>query len=488
MYTTLNISNTSLRLLSVSGRRVTRWGESALDAGLVRDGLILKPAAVAEAIGALFREKGVPRENVITCLTGMVLTYRFLTLPQMKPSLWEEAIWRAARKEIPLPLEELYLTFKPAGSRPGEQDYFVAGVARHIVDALVETLAAASIEPYLMDLNTLSLARAANRGEAIIVSVEPDYFDIVIVAGGAPAILYTVSPRWAGASPDENARQLVDELLKSVGFHNSNHPQEPVSPGAPLLLTGSLSVEKAFTELIQSETDYPVEPLVPPLKFPDDLPVAAYAANMGLALKKVPAPAVKGETVRFRDINANLLSAKYRKPRKPPVPVKRFLGTVFIVLLLALLYPAYQLYSQVKDAAEQRLMDFSRIDQELYQAEMAVVRAAETEGDILNVDNAAEALREEHRSILARRGEFTGDMRLIIEALPPQALLTSVKMAAEQLTLRGETDSPYSVIGYALALEASGRFAGVRITEIDEVPAAEADAGDIINFTIAVSK
>jgi type IV pilus assembly protein PilB len=39
------------------------------------------------------------------------------------------------------------------------------------------------IEPYLMDLQPLALARAASRREAIIVNMEPDCFDIVSLPG-----------------------------------------------------------------------------------------------------------------------------------------------------------------------------------------------------------------------------------------------------------------------------------------------------------------
>jgi len=103
MYITLNIATTSIRLLSVSGRRVKEWGSTPLEAGLIRDGLILQPKAVGAAIDSLFKSTKVPKEQVIISVSGLPFTHRILNLPRMKPELVEEAIELAARREIPLP-------------------------------------------------------------------------------------------------------------------------------------------------------------------------------------------------------------------------------------------------------------------------------------------------------------------------------------------------------------------------------------------------
>ena len=74
MYVTLNITTTGIRLLSVKGRQVRKWGSIRLVPELVRDGLILQPKAVGAAINALFESKKVPKKRVIISIknTGLV--------------------------------------------------------------------------------------------------------------------------------------------------------------------------------------------------------------------------------------------------------------------------------------------------------------------------------------------------------------------------------------------------------------------------------
>jgi hypothetical protein len=274
MRTALVISNSHLKVLAVQGRQVKKWGSLELKAGLVRDGLILQPPAVAAAIDELFKSTGVRREKIAVSLAGLSFTYRLLDLPRLKPARLEEAIMRAARKEMSLPLEELYLAWQPVPGRGEEQSFFVLGVSRHLVDAVVQTLKIAGIEPDTMELHPLALARAANRRDAIVVSLDPDSFDIVFIADGVPGVIHTIGPRGEGATLEDNIRRLADELTKTAAFYQSSHPESRLTPVTPLLLTGDLASEAAGG-LLQAEVEYPVEPLNPPAAFPPALPLAS---------------------------------------------------------------------------------------------------------------------------------------------------------------------------------------------------------------------
>jgi len=492
MYVALNISATSIRLLSVKGRHIQKWGDAPLASGLVSDGLILQPRAVGEAIDALFKSLKVPKERVITSLTGLSFTHRILSLPRMKPAPLEEAILRGAKKEIPLPLEELYLLWQTIGSKDDEIDFFVLGVPRNLIDAMVQTLEEAGIEPYIMDLKPLALARAANRGEALIVDLEPDCFDIVLVANGIPAIMHTITPRGGGASLEDNIRRLADELSKTVKFYNSSHAENLLGTTTPLLLTGELSTNATASKLIQAEIEYPVEPLVPPLEFPTDLAIALYAANMGLALKKVPRKKVlKGDAARFHDIDLNILSGKYRAKARL-VSLRNILVSLALIIVIGLLSPLYLVKGQA-DAETMRLRaELSIISQELRQARLAIDEANQIEDTLNEIATGLETLRQDHQYILNKGDDFANKLTLVSNALPSGAYFTSMEIGADQLNVQGEADNSFTVISYAMALEAQGVFSEVRIDEIGESRSTEAETTEVessgVSFIIVISK
>jgi len=471
--------------------------------GLVRDGLILQPKAVGAAIDALFKSTKAPKERVIISLTGLPFTHRILSLPRMKPASLHEAIQRGARKEMPLPLEELYLSWQAIDGGHDELNFFVLGVPRNLIDAVVQTLAEAGVKPYLMDLKPLALARAANRGDAIIVDLEPDCFDIALVANGIPAIMHAITPRGEGASLEDNIRRLTDELSKTVKFYNSNHPENPLSPTTPLLLTGELSADATTGKLIRAETGYPVEPLVPPLKLSPDLPVALYATNIGLALKKVPLKAIsKEDATRFHDINLNILSDKYRA-RAYRVPMRRILLTLALTIAIGLLFPMYQLRSQAVAETVRLQTELTRVGQELRQARIAISKAEERaeerakeleeiENKINEIVLAAATLEQEHQDILSKGGDFADNLQLVTDALPTEAYFTSIGIGTDQITVGGEADNSFTVVSYATALEVQRGFSEVRIAEIGESESTEAETTEVestgVSFIIVISK
>jgi hypothetical protein len=470
MYATLSISNRSIKILSAKGRQVKKWGRLALAGDLVRDGLILQPQAVGEAIASLFKSTGIPRERVITSLGGLFFTYRFLNLPRMKPALLDEAIRRAAKKEMSLPLDELYLSWQALPGHDDEQTYFVLGVPRHFVDTLAETLKIAGIEPYLMDLQPLALARAANRRDAIVVNLEPDCFDIVFIASGVPAVIHTISPRGEEATLEDNIKRLADELTKTAAFYQSRHPEHTLSPATPLLLTGDLASGTPAGGLLQSEVKFPVEPLVPQVDSPPELPVPSYTTNIGLALKKVPPKAAAGgEDARFHDININIFSDKYRKIRAKPISAGYMILWAFLAIAIVLLFPLYQSLHKLNAENARLQTEFSDISRELNFATVVSEENAQTENTIQEIMAGTAALQAADQGLLADRGIFTRDLRLITGALPPFTYFHSIEIDNKTVTVRGETDSAFAAVDYATALGLIEAFPDVRITELNEI-------------------
>ncbi len=498
MYVALNISNSSLKVLSLKGKKVHKWGSLALESGLVRDGLILQPQAVGEAINTLFKSTRIPRENVITSLGGMSFTYRFLSLPRVKSALLEDAILRAAKKEISLPLEELYLSWQTLPGQGEELAFFILGVPRNLVDAMIETLHIAGVAPYLMDLRPLALARVANRGDAIVANMDADSFDIVFIADGIPRVIHSISPRGEGATLEDNIRRLSDELTKTAAFYQSSQSESRLSPEIPLLLTGELATEAPTLGLLQNETEYPVEPLVPPVELPPDLPAAAYAASIGLALKKTPVKTPSGgQVARFHDININILSGKYRKKKAPPVPASRIIFVMFLVIAVVFIFPLYQTRTQLNAENAGLQTDLNNINREVNFSSLVAEKTAGTEETIRVNMAETDALKAANLSILATRGDFTRYLHLVTEALPPDASFTSIDIDNGLINVQGEADSVFTVIDYAIALEDTGAFSEVRITRLDE--ASLTTSGDmetkttpeeisVITFEIVISK
>lgn len=469
MYTALNISNRNIKIVSLNGRKVTAWATKDLASGLVRDGIILQPQAVGEAVDALFTSAGIRKTNVIASIAGLPFIYRLIALPGIKSSLVEEAIWRTAKKEISLPLDELYVSWQAVPSKGDEQRYFILGVPRNSVDTLKQTLKIANIESYSIELRPLALARAAQRSDAILINMEPDCFDIVLITNGLPAVIHTLTPRSEGATLEDNIRLLADELAKIVAFNQSNNPDINLSSTTPLLITGESMAEASASKLLQPEIEYPMEPLLPPVEFPSDLPIATYTASIGLALKKITLkPSSQGEAAAFIDINLNILADKYRQPKAKPIALRNILSVGFVVLVIAILLPLYLARNQIVTDNTALEDNLARVSQLLHLANLAYQDTQITEASINETLASAEMLKAANEYVLSPRGIFNTELQKVTDVIPANTYFTSIQILKDSVVIKGEADNVFTVTNYAAALEAEGIFSEVRIAQLDE--------------------
>ena len=407
-------------------------------------------------------------------------------MPRMKPGLVAEAITRGARREIPMALEELYLSWQVVGGEGEQLDYFVLGVARKPVDALEQTLAQAGIKPYKLDLKPLALARAANREAALIVSLEPDYFDIVIINRGIPAIMHTITPRGPDASIADNVQRLADEISRTVEFYNGSHPGEPIDRTMPLLLTGVLAGEPSVIELTSNITGYTVSPLVPALELPDDLPLARYTTNLGLALKKASAKA----PARYQDMDLNIFAAKQRTEAQAasrPWSLKPVLLTAGLVVVLIALGAVFLLRGQVVAENNRLLGDLGGISGELREIRLEIDKAARLEAEIGAALAEMDAVSAARRLIGERAGVSVSVLKIVTDARPAGSTFTGLDMRAGRIIVSGEAGDALSVVGYAETLAARG-YREVRIIEITESSNTNADGSPRVLFRITAGR
>jgi len=285
---TVNVEERSLRLLTVKGGEVQKWGQAPLGPGLVENGLVRDPAQVGSAIETLFEEQKVPKTGVTTCLTviGLGSTSQIFDLPKMKPSLLVDAIGREARRAMPVPVDELYLSYQVIGEKGGLQQVYVLGAPRDIVDAHVTAFQMAGVQLKAMDLKPFALVRAINHRNAVIADLENENFHVIVVAEAIPDITRSAVLHGDGLDPQQKAHRLVEELTRTIDFYNHSHPNKRLEPTVPVFLTGELTGIPGVDEIIQAEMGYTIEMPTPPLVYPEALPLPQFMVNIGLALKK----------------------------------------------------------------------------------------------------------------------------------------------------------------------------------------------------------
>lgn len=282
----LVIESTDVRYLALRKGQVHTWGSVPLAQGLVSEGLVSNAVETGRVVDELFVRAKLNRDRVIAAIPGLRAIPRLLTLPKLQASLMEAAISREARKEMPVSLENLYLSWQIMPGGGEQQRIYLLGVPRDLVDAQYRTMQAAGVTLTSLDLKPLALVRAVNKPQAVIVNLEQDALDIILVVDYLPAIMRTFNLGASFVTPQAKMDRLISELSQTLRFYNDSHINAPVSPSTPVCATGRLLNNREALDYMRNAAGRPVELPTPPIPCPDDLPVAEYMTNLGLATKR----------------------------------------------------------------------------------------------------------------------------------------------------------------------------------------------------------
>lgn len=459
--TSLYIDDTSLRLLVTKGRHAIKWAEVPLKPGLVSEGVVTDPDAVADIICQVFREKKIRGKQVIASMSGLHCLSRIITLPPLSWGLLGEAVRREAERELPVSLDNLYLGWQAIAMSREEVKVFLVGYSRSIADAMVETLRRAGLKPHIMDLSPLALTRVVGRKTAVILDVRSTELDLVIMVDGVPELIRSL-PLPREQSAGEKLAIVREELERTIKFYDTAAPRGLMNEGLSVYAAGELLNSPELLASLQEGLGHEIRTPAPGLRHPAGLSLAGYLVNIGLILKELE---IAGE-VRPSRININALPDNYRRH----VSMARVAGIPAAVLVAAgALFLGWQVYNSAAslDALRNDLDIASRIvlqRQALQKTQTDAIAALEKQ--IAEASLTYTTFADAAGRLAGEREIVRGDLPMITAAMPPGVAMTGLRHSLTTVSLSGKAPDEQTVLGFADALMASGRYSEVVLGSI----------------------
>lgn len=283
----LSFEGHSLRWLVASNGKIQRWRTRDLPSGLLEGADVKQVERLGEQLADLFEEESLPRSRVVSAVSGQRSIFRTLTLPPIDGKLLGSAVHRKVRQEIPMPGQEMEISHEIIDRNEDRLQVFVVAVPRLVIDRHVQAFQAAGIRLRALDVTPLTLVRAANLARAVVVGMETSGLSVVIVDEGLPAIVRTVPFGAQIGAPEARLDLLFEELRRTTKFYNESHKDDPLPAETPLIATGGSFTDPELRRRLAAGVDSPVQDPQPPLDLPEEMSVAEFSVNLGLALKKL---------------------------------------------------------------------------------------------------------------------------------------------------------------------------------------------------------
>jgi len=451
----LYIDDGSIRLLLTDNKRIKKWAYLPLEPGLVKDTVIIKETELATEIQKLLRAQKIKAKKVIVGLSGRLCLTRHITLPQLPKTMLAEAVMQEAKRTLPIPLEQLYLTWQVIPGWGSKTQVFLVALRRKTADAMLTTLHKAGLRPYFLDLKPLALARVVKERTAIILDVQPTEFDIVIMAEGIPHPVRTVSFPSEALTWQEKLPMIKEDLDRTIKFYNSNNEDKPLTPSTPIFVSGELVNEPELRLLLSDELGYPVLLLSSPLQCPEGFALSHFMVNIGLALKELPL----GEETGLSVANLNALPDAYR-PK--PLSLTRVLilpgSAAFIGLAVPLMMLVQSASANIEAMHSHLDITNQLVRQKQLEKRELVQNIAQLEQELVEAEASRDAFTTALTGLDGQDYKISRDLETVTSALPSAISLAKINHDGNILTIYGQAPGEAEVLAYARGLKESGRF------------------------------
>lgn len=317
-------------------------GVAPLPAEAFRDGEVVDPSSVAEALRGLFAEHKL-NNRVRLGIGNQRVVARTLRLPAIEsPEELDSAVRFAAQEQIAMPLDNAVVEHRVVGGTPGadgappQVDVMVVAARREMISATLKPLRDAGLEPVGVDLSAFGMIRALVGVEedapgdgptAVTLYCSAGDVTTLAIAKGRSCLFTRVSPvgldqvadrlasdtglsheharMWlthvgleqplaevAGdaataertrAALESGAASLIDEVRLSLDFYGA---QEGAVPAQGIVLCGHGSAIPGLPQQLEQGLDLPVSVGRPPALAGFDASQAArLTLPLGLALE-----------------------------------------------------------------------------------------------------------------------------------------------------------------------------------------------------------
>ncbi|KKR53099.1 MAG: Type IV pilus assembly protein PilM [Parcubacteria group bacterium GW2011_GWA2_40_23] len=176
----LDISDSSVKIAKLKRRGkdfdLACFGEELIPKGIIEDGEIKDEQALVTIIKkTLAKVKGekLKTREVIVSLPDEKTFLRVIQMPKMAPEELAKAILFEAENHIPIPLKDSYFDFEavdPIVDHLDHCDVLIVAAPQNIVNSYIRAIKLAGLNPYALEIESLSISRALIKN---LITVNP---------------------------------------------------------------------------------------------------------------------------------------------------------------------------------------------------------------------------------------------------------------------------------------------------------------------------
>ena len=288
---------------SKSGYSLKNLGSIDITPGLIEEGELQDPEAVAGFIRELYKANGIKEQNVAISISGYSVIVKKISIQAMSEAELNETISQEAEQYIPFDISEVNVDFQILGEAEGNPDLMnvmLVAAKKDMIAEYIELVQSAGLNPCIIDVDAFALQNifeinydlpneavalidiGAGKTSLNIVKDDSSLFmrDVslgcnqineqivsVLDCSEDEAEAIKIGKKQEKLSPDEYSEIVTsittdwcEEIRKALDYYYSTGPEDSIQR---IILSGGGSTISGLKELLASELSTEVENINP---------------------------------------------------------------------------------------------------------------------------------------------------------------------------------------------------------------------------------
>ncbi len=145
------------------GFTLSKFGMIDIEPGLIEDGTIKDPEAIADTIKKLFKSYGIRNSNVALSIGGYSVIVKKISVQTATEDQLQDTIHFEAEQYIPFDIDDVNLDFQILGeneNNPNQMNVLLVAAKKEMVNDYVNMTELAGLQPLIIDVDAFALQNA----------------------------------------------------------------------------------------------------------------------------------------------------------------------------------------------------------------------------------------------------------------------------------------------------------------------------------------
>lgn len=274
----MDLSSGTLRILEGVPGGPMRCGEAAAAPGSLEGGRVLDPSALGQALRHLVARSEITTTRALIAASDAIASFRILTFPK---TATESEIEAAVNAQLNVNSDRMSVRHLEVLTGREERSVFATMWDRGQVQAIETAARLAGLEPAVVDLKSLCVARALTEDSCILLDMSVAPSEAILIDSRIPRVWHTFKLESGG----DLALSVTNGLKPLLEFQR-RRPGSGFGPDSPILVRTDQALPSLLTGRLEQLTRRQVLPLAQPLRSDPDIRFGPYLTCLGLIMRR----------------------------------------------------------------------------------------------------------------------------------------------------------------------------------------------------------